>query len=209
MAVDVDGDGRADYIVSGADRDGDGIPDALQQVTTTHIILLFEGLDGQGYAEPHYCPPPVHRDDPQTFQKLLTLRQKIDAVKSPKAAAVKPPAATEPRQVLWGCCIGCCESFALFQAAELQSDDLQQRLKNDLLRPGPAFVQYPTNNPQMNYSTGPTAHGYHPNAGFNRVSVSRCTRVCCQLYLRATVQRRLLSWSLTSWSLTYDFRQLQ
>ena len=32
MAVDVDGDGRPDYIVSGADRDGDGIPDALQQV---------------------------------------------------------------------------------------------------------------------------------------------------------------------------------
>ena len=32
MAVDVDGDGRADYIVSGVDRDGDGIPDALQQV---------------------------------------------------------------------------------------------------------------------------------------------------------------------------------
>ena len=30
VAVDVDGDGEADYIVSGVDKDGDGIPDALQ-----------------------------------------------------------------------------------------------------------------------------------------------------------------------------------
>jgi len=28
----VDGDGIADYLVSGADRDGDGIPDALQVI---------------------------------------------------------------------------------------------------------------------------------------------------------------------------------
>ena len=33
VAVDVDGDGRADYLVTGADRDGDGIPDALQVKT--------------------------------------------------------------------------------------------------------------------------------------------------------------------------------
>ena len=32
IAVDVDGDGIADYLVSGADRDGDGIPDALQVI---------------------------------------------------------------------------------------------------------------------------------------------------------------------------------
>ena len=30
VAVDFDGDGKADYLVSGRDRDGDGIPDALQ-----------------------------------------------------------------------------------------------------------------------------------------------------------------------------------
>ena len=30
VAVDVDGDGKADYLISGSDRDGDGIPDALQ-----------------------------------------------------------------------------------------------------------------------------------------------------------------------------------
>ena len=31
IGVDVDGDGRADYLVSGVDRNRDGIPDALQQ----------------------------------------------------------------------------------------------------------------------------------------------------------------------------------
>ena len=30
VAVDVDGDGKADYLVTGRDRDGDGIPDGLQ-----------------------------------------------------------------------------------------------------------------------------------------------------------------------------------
>jgi len=31
VAVDLDGDGRADYVVSGVDRDGDGIPDSMQR----------------------------------------------------------------------------------------------------------------------------------------------------------------------------------
>ena len=31
VGVDVDGDGKADYYVRGSDRDGDGIPDSLQQ----------------------------------------------------------------------------------------------------------------------------------------------------------------------------------
>ena len=30
VGLDVDGDGRADYLVTGADRNLDGIPDALQ-----------------------------------------------------------------------------------------------------------------------------------------------------------------------------------
>ena len=30
MTVDIDGDSRADYSVSGADRDGDGVPDTIQ-----------------------------------------------------------------------------------------------------------------------------------------------------------------------------------
>eukprot|EP00656_Telonema_subtile_P014417 TRINITY_DN1738_c0_g1_i5.p1 TRINITY_DN1738_c0_g1~~TRINITY_DN1738_c0_g1_i5.p1 ORF type:complete len:338 (+),score=32.29 TRINITY_DN1738_c0_g1_i5:330-1343(+) len=51
VAVDVDGDGRADYYVSGVDRDGDGIPDAMQGAP-------HPSRHGYGYApHPMYRPP--------------------------------------------------------------------------------------------------------------------------------------------------------
>ena len=39
IGVDVDGDGRADYLVSGVDRNRDGIPDALQVVLFVQTVL--------------------------------------------------------------------------------------------------------------------------------------------------------------------------
>lgn len=46
VAVDVDGDGVADYLVTGVDADGDGIPDALQEekplTEMEKIMLDFE-----------------------------------------------------------------------------------------------------------------------------------------------------------------------
>merc|ERR1712086_1063809 len=44
VAVDVDGDGRADYLVSGVDRDGDGIPDALQNGTRSSSFSTVEKI---------------------------------------------------------------------------------------------------------------------------------------------------------------------
>ena len=40
VAVDVDGDGRPDYLVSGVDRDRDGIPDVMQQVLICFIAIV-------------------------------------------------------------------------------------------------------------------------------------------------------------------------
>jgi endonuclease III-like uncharacterized protein len=40
VAVDVDGDGRTDFVYVGADRDGDGIPDALESPRHTAVLSL-------------------------------------------------------------------------------------------------------------------------------------------------------------------------
>lgn len=45
MAFDVDGDGQADYVLSGVDHDGDGIPDGLDG--STERRRLKELLLGQ------------------------------------------------------------------------------------------------------------------------------------------------------------------
>ena len=42
VKVDIDGDGKADYIVHGIDRDGDGIPDGLQ--VTTLPSLSYQSI---------------------------------------------------------------------------------------------------------------------------------------------------------------------
>ena len=41
VGLDVDGDGRADYLVSGVDRNRDGIPDALQVMVLPCRILVL------------------------------------------------------------------------------------------------------------------------------------------------------------------------
>merc|ERR1712166_832787 len=57
VAVDVDGDGRADYLVSGVDRDGDGIPDALQRGPrysprySPPVATVAVDVDGDGRAD--------------------------------------------------------------------------------------------------------------------------------------------------------------
>ena len=44
VGLDVDGDGRADYLVSGVDRNYDGIPDALQVVVPPCILVLPDAI---------------------------------------------------------------------------------------------------------------------------------------------------------------------
>jgi len=58
VAVDVDGDGIADYVVSGADRDGDGIPDALQGGPQYMHNGWHPALAQQHPAYPHMQPRP-------------------------------------------------------------------------------------------------------------------------------------------------------
>merc|ERR1712086_329826 len=64
VAVDVDGDGRADYLVSGVDRDGDGIPDALQRGSSPRysppVATVAVDVDGDGRAD--YLVSGVDRD---------------------------------------------------------------------------------------------------------------------------------------------------
>ena len=58
VGVDVDGDGKADYYVRGSDRDGDGIPDALQGSRTVYSsssprATVGVDVDGDGKADYH------------------------------------------------------------------------------------------------------------------------------------------------------------
>ena len=58
VAVDLDGDGEADVLVTGEDLDGDGIPDALQEPVTE--VPLSRSPHGHASRSPYghaICPP--------------------------------------------------------------------------------------------------------------------------------------------------------
>eukprot|EP00656_Telonema_subtile_P014415 TRINITY_DN1738_c0_g1_i1.p4 TRINITY_DN1738_c0_g1~~TRINITY_DN1738_c0_g1_i1.p4 ORF type:complete len:140 (+),score=17.45 TRINITY_DN1738_c0_g1_i1:841-1260(+) len=67
-AVDVDGDGRADYYVSGADHDGDGIPDAMQS-GRQYARRFSAPAAPPGFSPPTasvYAPVTLHSMNPPT-----------------------------------------------------------------------------------------------------------------------------------------------
>ena len=47
VGVDVNGDGRADYVVSDIDRDGDGIPDVLESPAPSATVGVDVNGDGR------------------------------------------------------------------------------------------------------------------------------------------------------------------
>lgn len=56
VAVDLDGDGEADVLVTGEDLDGDGIPDALQEPVTEEPLWIP--------LSPREAPPPEPKPEP-------------------------------------------------------------------------------------------------------------------------------------------------
>eukprot|EP00658_Telonema_sp_P-2_P054602 TRINITY_DN4343_c0_g1_i11.p1 TRINITY_DN4343_c0_g1~~TRINITY_DN4343_c0_g1_i11.p1 ORF type:complete len:418 (+),score=60.62 TRINITY_DN4343_c0_g1_i11:243-1496(+) len=86
VGVDVDGDGRADYLVSGVDRDRDGIPDALQGPPTPYRSALaseayvYPNYSQSGYYYPHpmgYLAPPGY-NHPGFYPPRATVGVDVD-----------------------------------------------------------------------------------------------------------------------------------
>lgn len=85
VGVDTDGDGRANYLYTGIDRDRDGVPDSLQAPRTASSHMATVGVDTSGDGRANYRYTGLDRDGdgiPDALQSPYTTSAHITDRKS-------------------------------------------------------------------------------------------------------------------------------